>query len=549
MYLSLDGDREDVESDTEEIREETIKEALMVVKNEYSEEFVNDKEEISSELNSPTDDLGFKQMKSNTFSSNKTIEMQIYNDSKEGELIVPDVIEHSGQYDLPQRSAQYFYIDQSKMVAVSSQDKNSPISNQSHEKLYDQSLAFSQENVLYSGPRYLQPKNCYKKVSTLSSDIRNVHSIETPQTYTLSNLSGLDTKAISSGETLKSLSPSSSTPLTSLDEKLVMLNTKPKELLSKFRKILPAPPPSLKNQISKNALTQPSQKYNSDKEKDPDCNIKSSDSFLNKPNQIISNHPIKKPNPSDYTSLATPVQPHLSSSNQSMQNMSVQSQPHFTNPTSKILTGCEAHQLTSPHQSNSNRLIQGNHLMMQPQLAGLNPQTSTSNITTILQPQFSISNQLVKNQSMSENSLQAFVQPHYQTISQSMKNQNIVISQQPFTISPTVYVTSSGASCTRESSTGLMNSSVPDQSSFIHQSSALPYSRSIHFESPTGQLNSTTIPQHTLSATPQNASQNMQVLYMRPAASEDLYVQNIASRPKRGRPRSVPSMLRIRPRK
>lgn len=547
MYLSIDGDREDVESDTEEIREETIKEALMVVKNEYSEEFVNDKEEISSELNSPTDDLGFKQIKSNTFSSNKTIEMQIYNDSKEGELIVPDVIEHSGKYDLPQRSAQYFYIDQSKMVAVSSQDKNSPISNQSHEKLYDQSLAFSQESVLFSGPRYLQPKNCYKKVSTLSSDIRNVHSIETPQTYTLSNLSGLDTKAISSGETLKSLSPSSSTPLTSLDEKLGMLNTKPKELLSKFRKILPAPPPSLKNQISKNALTQPSQKYNSDKEKDPDCNIKSSDSFLNKLN--LSNHPIKKPNPSDYTSLATPVQPHLSSSNQSMQNMSVQSQPHFTNPTSKILTGCEAHQLTSPHQSNSNRLIQGNHLMMQPQLAGLNPQTSTSNITTFLQPQFSISNQLVKNQSMSENSLQAFVQPHYQTISQSMKNQNIVISQQPFTISPTVYVTSSGASCTRESSTGLMNSSVSDQSSFIHQSSALPYSRSIHFESPTGQLNSTTIPQHTLSATPQNASQNMQVLYMRPAASEDLYVQNIASRPKRGRPRSVPSMLRIRPRK
>lgn len=550
MYLSLDGDREDVESDTEEIREETIKEALMVVKNEYSEEFVNDKEEMSSELNSPTDDLGFKQIISNTFSSNKTIEMQIYNDSKEGELIVPDVIEHSGKYNLPQRSAQYFYIDQSKMVAVSSEDKNSPISNQNHEKLYDQSLTFSQESVLYSGPRYLQPKNlrCYKKVSTLSSDIRNVHSIETPQTYTLSNLSGLDTKAISSGETLKSLSPSSNTPLTSLDEKLVMLNTKPKELLSKFRKILPAPPPSLKNQISKNALTQPSQKYNSEKEKDPsDCNIKSSDSFLNKPN--LSNPPIKKPNPSDYTSLATPVQPHLSSSNQSMQNMSVQSQPHFTNPTPKISTGCEAHQLTSPHQSNSNRLIQGNHLMMQPELAGLNPQTSTSNITTFLQPQFSISNQLVKNQSMSENSLQAFVQPHYQTISQSMKNQNIVISQQPFTISPTVYVTSSGASCTRESSTGLMNSSVPDQSSFIHQSSALPYSRSIHFESPTGQLNSTAIPQHTLSALPQNASQNMQVLYMRPAASEDLYVQNIAARPKRGRPRSVPSMLRIRPRK
>lgn len=518
MYLSLDGDREDEESDTEETREEIIKEALTVVKNDYSEEFVNDKEEISSKLNSPTDDLGFKQIISNTFSCNKTIEMQIYNDSKEGELIVPDVIEHSGKYDLPQRSAQYFYIDQSKMVAVSSEDNNSPISNQSHEKLYDQSLTFSQESVLYSGPRYVQPKNlrCYKKVSTLSSD--------------------------------KSLSPSSSTPLTSLDEKLVMLNTKPKELLSKFRKILPAPPPSIKNQISKVALTQPSQKYNSEKEKDPsDCNIKSSDSFLNKPN--LSNPPIKKPNPSDYTSLATPVQPHLSSSNQSMQNMSVQIQPHFNNATSKISTGCEAHQLTSPHQSNSNRLIQGNHLMMQPELAGLNPQTSTSNITTFLQPQFSISNQPVKNQSMSENSLQAFVQPHYQTISQSMKNQNIVISQQPFTISPTVYVTSSGASCTRESSTGLMNSSVPDQSSFIHQSSALPYSRSIHFESPTGQLNSTTIPQHTLSATPQNASRNMQVLYMRPAASEDLYVQNIAAHPKRGRPRSVPSMLRIRPRK
>lgn len=524
----------------------------MVVKNDYSEEFVNDKEEITSELNSPTNDLGFKQMISNKFSSNKKIEMKIYNDSKEGELIVPDVIENSGKYDLPQRNAQYFYIDQSEMVAVSSEDKNSPISIPSHSNLYDQSLTFSQESVLYSGLRYLQPKTfkCYKKVSTTASDIRNLHSIEIPQTYTLSNISGLDTKTFSSGETFKALSPSSSTPPNSLDvynvtcEKQVTLNTKPKELLSKFRKILPAPP-LLKNQISKVALTQPSSKYNTEKEKDPsDCNIKSSDSLLNKPN--LSNPPTKKPNPSDYTSLATPIPPNLSSSKQSMQNMSMQIQPLFTTPTSQIQIGCVAHQLTSPHQSNSNRLVQGNHLMMQPEFSGPNPQTSTSNITTLVQPQFSISNQPVKNQSMSENNLQAFVHPQYQTVSQSMKSQNIVISQQPFAISPTVFVTSSGASCARESSTGLVSSSVLAQSSFTHQSSALPHSRSIHFESPMSQLNSTMMPQQTL---PQNASRNMQVLYMRPAASEDHFVQNIAAGPKRGRPRSIPSMLRIRPRK
>lgn len=516
----------------------------MVVKNDYSEEFVNDKEEIKSELNSPTDDLGFKQIISKEFGSNKTIEMKIYNDSKEGELIVPDVIEHSGKYDLPQRKAQYFYTDQSEMLAVSYEDKNSPISNQRHEQMYEQSLTFSQEGVQYSGLKYLQPNNSrfYKKVSTISSDIRNVHSTETPQTYTLSNISGLDTKAFSSGENLQSLSPSSSTSLNSLDEKQVILNTKPKELLSKFRKILPAPPPLLKNQISKIALTQSPQKYNNEKEKDSsDCNIKSSDSLLNKPN--LSNPPKKKRNPSDHTSLTTLVQPHLSSSNQSMQNMSMQIQHHFPNQTSQIPMGCVAHQLTSPHQSNSNRLVQGNHLMMQPAFAGPNPQTRTSNITTFVQPQFSISNQPVNNQSMSENNLQAFVHPQYQTISQSMKNQNIVISQQPFAISPTVFVTSSGASCGKESSTGLMNSSV------LAQSPTLPHTRSIHFESPMSQLNSTTIPQQTPSAMPQNSTQNMQLLYMRPAASKDHCVQNIAAVPKRGRPRSVPSMLRIRPRK
>lgn len=517
----------------------------MVVRKDYSEEFEDDKDEIKSELNSPTDDLSYKQMLSNEFVSNKSIEMKIYNDSKEGELIVPDVIEHSGKYDLPQRNAQYFYTDQSEMVTVSYEDKNSPISNQRHKQTYEQSFTFSQEGVQYSGLKYLQPTNSrsYKKVSTISSDIRNVHSTKTPQTYTgtLSNISGIY-NAFSSGENLQSLSPSSSTSLNSLDEKQVILNTKPKELLSKFRKILPAPPPLLKNQISKIALTQSPQKYNTEKVKESsDCNSKSSDSILNKPN--LSNPPKKKPNPPDHSSSATLVQPHLSSSNQSMQNMSMQIQHHFPNQTSPIPMGCVAHQITSPHQSNSNRLVQGNHLMMQPAFAGTNPQTRTSNITTFVQPQFSISNQAVNNQSMSENNLQAFVHPQYQTISQSMKNQNIVISQQPFAISPTVFVTSSGASCGRESSTGLMNSSV------LAQSPPLPHTRSIHFESPMSQLNSTTVPQQTPSAMPQNSSQNMQVLYMKPAASKDHCVQNIAAGPKQGRPRSVPSILRIRPRK
>lgn len=551
MYFSLDGDHEDKESDTEEIQKETIKAALMVVKNGYSEEFVNVKEEITSELNSPTDDLG---LSSKELSCNKTFEMKIYNNSKEGELIVPDMIENSGKYDFPQSNAQCYDIDKSKMVTVSSQEKMSPISNQSHKYLYDQSLTFTQESVLYSGLRYLQPKNlkCYKKLSTISSDKRNVHSKETAQTP-LSNISGLNTIPFSCGETSQSLSPISSTPQSSLGgynvacEKQVIRNTKPKELLSKFRKILPAPP-LLKDQISKITLTKPSQKYSSEKEIDPtDGNIKSSDSLLiNKPNLL--NPPTKKPNLSDYTSVAPTVQPRLSSPNQSIQKMSMRIQPQLTNTTSQIPISCVAHQLTSPDQSNSNSLVQGNHLMMQPEFAGPNPQTSTSNITTYVQPQFSISNQPVQNQRMGENNLQAFVHPQYQTISQSMKNQNIVISQQPFAISPTVFVTSSGASCGRESSTGLMNSSVLAQSSFTHQSSALPH-QNIPFESPVSQLNSTTIPQQSLSAMPQYASRNMQVMYMRPAVSEDHYVQNMAAGRKRGRPRSVPSMLRIRPRK
>lgn len=531
-FISADGGDEEREKNAEKIREKTIKEALMVGRNYYrsSEEFKYVEEAIKSEPNSPAtnDDEGFIPIDSNQVSSKSKFE--IYHGSREGEFIVPDMIESSGKFN-QSRNLQCLSIDQVDMAAVSSEDQHCSVSNQTHNQLNDQSKTSLE----------LQ-ESCTKQSISTPPYFENIHPKETSHMCTLSTVPALDKKSFLSPSSHKQLLDQHNYPR----EKQAMVTRKRLDFVSKYRKILPAPEnrkdtlsPLPKQQLTN--TSQSSQNFNSGLERDKDqsnCNIKSSDSSLSKPFS-----PNKQNNLTDYTSFASSTQPCSSSSYQSVQNMSMQIQSHFTNPPSQISLGCVAHEVTSIHQSSSNRLVNHvnhvNHVMIQPAFSGSHLQSSTSNITTLGQHQFSINNCPINNQSIPDNDVQRLAHPQYERICQSLKNQNSIIKQ-PYSFPQTILLPSSGTTCTRESTTQLINPQVPSLSSFTHQPSEIP-----PLGTSDGQFNSTMMPQRSVILKPPNVYQKMRVVNLRPATSRN---QNTLACGKGGRPLQIVKIRPIRPR-